>query len=135
MITDLGHIAFTTGDLNEAIEFYCDLLGLEEAFRLKDDQGKLMLVYLKVGEDSFIELFPGRGEKTEGEKSEFGFRHFCLLVDDMEATVTKLRKNGVELERDPSRGKDGNLQCWVRDPDGNDVELMEINPNSPQARA
>ena len=42
MITDLGHPAFAANDVDEAIGFY-GMLGIEEAFRLHNDDGSLML--------------------------------------------------------------------------------------------
>ena len=56
MITDLGHPAFAAHDVDETIGFY-GMLGVEEAFRLHHDDGSLMLVYLHVSGDRFIELF------------------------------------------------------------------------------
>ena len=58
MITDIGHAAFAAHDLDRALEFYA-LLGIREAFRLNREDGSLMLIYLHVAGDRFIEVFPG----------------------------------------------------------------------------
>jgi lactoylglutathione lyase len=55
MIIGLGHVAYKVTDIDRSIEFYCEKLGLKEAFRLNHENGELMLVYLKVAEGQFIE--------------------------------------------------------------------------------
>ncbi|MCB0116816.1 MAG: VOC family protein [Caldilineaceae bacterium] len=130
MITDLGHTAFRCHDLDKSLAFYA-LLGLHESFRLYRDDGDLMLIYLHVGGDRFLELFPNGPEPTEPKGS---FMHVCLVSDDLAADVEHLRANGVSIWRELKEGKDGNLQAWVLDPDGNPIELMQLVEHSPQRR-
>lgn len=131
MITDLGHPAFRVRDVEETLRFY-GILGLREAFRLHDERdGSLLLVYLHVAGDRFIEVFPG----GSGAENEGSFEHVCLLTDDLEETVGRLREGGVEVFRGPLVGLDGNSQAWVRDPDGNQIELMQLVEDSPQREA
>jgi lactoylglutathione lyase len=131
MITDLGHPAFAAHDVDETIGFY-GMLGIEEAFRLHYDDGSLMLVYLHVSGDRFIEVFPGG--PTHNSDREQSFMHVCLLTDDLRATVEHLRENGAPIDREPAVGRDGNWQAWTRDPDGNEIELMQLSKESPQWR-
>jgi lactoylglutathione lyase len=129
MITDLGHAAFAVHDLDHALAFYARL-GLHEAFRLYHDDGSLMLVYLHVAGDRFIEIFPGGPAPDPGRAGSF--RHLCLLTRDLQATVDQLRQAGVVIEREPTVGLDHNWQAWIRDPDGNAIELMQLVEASPQ---
>jgi lactoylglutathione lyase len=46
-----------------------------------------------------------------------------------------LGERGLKIEGEPTRGLDGNFQYWIADPDGNRIELMQINPESPHATA
>jgi lactoylglutathione lyase len=131
MITDLGHTAFATHDIDVALAFYAKL-GLNESFRLNHADGSLMLVYLHIGGDRFLELFP-RGPEPSPDRLH-SFKHMCLLTDDLLATVEDLRAKGVAIEREPKQGLDHNLQAWIRDPDGNAIELMQISDESPQRR-
>jgi catechol 2,3-dioxygenase-like lactoylglutathione lyase family enzyme len=131
MITDLGHPAFAAHDVDETIGFY-RLLGIEEAFRLHNDDGSLMLAYLHVSGDRFIEVFPG-GPPPDPERTQ-SFMHICLLTEDVHAVVEHLRENGAPIDREPVVGLDGNLQAWTRDPDGNEIELMQLSEESPQRR-
>ena len=131
LFTDLAHVALAAADVQQTLNFY-ELLGVREAFRLHHDDGSLMLVYLHVAGDHFIEVFPG-GPAPEPDRPG-SFRHLCLLTDDLLETVAELRTAGVPIDREPTPGLDGNLQAWIHDPDSNAIELMELDPNSPQRR-
>jgi lactoylglutathione lyase len=129
MITDLGHIALAAHDLEQSLAFYAQL-DIHEAFRLNHPDGRIMLIYLHVAGDRFIELFPG-GVPPDPER-EGSFRHLCLLTDSLHDTVEQLRQAGVVIEKEPTLGLDHNWQAWIRDPDGNAIELMQLTEESPQ---
>jgi lactoylglutathione lyase len=131
VITDLGHTAIAVRNVDETIGFY-RMFGIEEAFRLHNDDGSLMLVYLHVSGDRFIEVFPG-GPPPDSDRTQ-SFMHICLLTDDLHAAVEHLRENGAPIDREPTAGRDGNWQAWTRDPDGNEIELMQLSEESPQWR-
>ncbi len=127
MITDLAHSAFRVHDLEKSLAFYA-LLGLKESFRLNHDDGSVMLVYLHIGADRFLELFPG-GALSNPQNS---FMHICLASDNLVSDVEMLREKGVKIEVEPKMGLDLNMQAWISDPDGNPIELMQLSENSPQ---
>jgi len=129
VITDLAHTAFAVNDIDASLAFY-EKLGLKESFRLHRDDGRLMLVYLHIAGDRFLELFPN-GPSPETGRTQ-SFRHICLATDDIHAEVAQLNAAGVTIERPIKEGLDFNLQAWIRDPDGNDIELMQLSENSPQ---
>ena len=129
MITDLGHPAFAAYDVDETIGFY-GMLGIDEAFRLHHDDGSLMLVYLHVSGDRFIEVFPGGPSPEPGR--EQSFMHICLLTDNLHAAVEQLRENDAPIDREPALGRDGNWQALPRDPTGNEIELVQLSEESPQ---
>jgi lactoylglutathione lyase len=129
VITDLGHPAFAAHNVDRILHFY-GIFGIEEAFRLHHDDGSLMLVYLHVSGDRFIEIFPG-GPAPDPDRKQ-SFKHICLLTDDISAAVERLRRNGAPIDSEPLVGLDGNLQAWTHDPDGNQIELMQLAEDSPQ---
>ena len=131
MIKDLGHPAFAAHDVGRTLEFYA-LLGIEESFRLHHDDGSLMLVYLHVSGDRFVEVFPGGPPPDPGRPQSF--MHLCLLTDDIGAAVEHLRQSGAPIDGETALGLDGNLQAWTHDPDGNRIELMQLEEDSPQRR-
>jgi lactoylglutathione lyase len=59
-IVGVAHIGLRTDDLDAARNFYGHQLGFEEAFKLDRPKGGLMLVYFKVNDHQYIEVFPGR---------------------------------------------------------------------------
>lgn len=128
MIKGLSHAAFAVSDMDAALRFYVNQLGLAHAFELHDDQDRPWIHYLKVAEGQFIELFYG-GKPTPPEAS---FQHLCLETDNLAALVEQLRGAGVTIDIEPTQGCDKNLQAWIHDPDGNRIELMQFHPDCPQ---
>jgi lactoylglutathione lyase len=131
MITDLAHTAFAVNDIDVALGFYAKL-GLHESFRLHREDGSLMLVYLHIAGDRFLELFPN-GPTPASDRVQ-SFRHICLATDDLKQTVADLEAAGVVIDRPFSVGLDHNYQAWISDPDGNAIELMQLVENGPQRR-
>jgi lactoylglutathione lyase len=55
-----------------------------------------------------------------------GYGHIAVGVDDLERTLAELKEQGIEPEREPYRVRDGgSLICFVRDPDGYRIELID----------
>ncbi|MDQ3822642.1 MAG: VOC family protein [Actinomycetota bacterium] len=55
-----------------------------------------------------------------------GYGHVALAVDDLDATLARLSAEGIEPERPPYTVREGGSRlCFVRDPDGYRVELIE----------
>jgi len=129
MITDVGHPAFAAYDLDRTLDFY-GKLGMVESFRLNHPDGSLMLVYLHVAGDRFIEVFPNGPDPAKAQRGSF--MHLCLLTDDLKGTVESLRAAGVPIDIEPKMGLDNNWQAWLHDPDGNSIELMQLEETSPQ---
>ncbi len=137
MITGIGHVAFRISNLEKSLDFYCNKLGFREAFRL-EQEGKPSpwIVYIQIAPGHFIELFPiAASETLASTNPDLTYSHFCLLVDDLAATLRDLATHGLEVPGSPIQGLDHNWQYWIKDPDGNAIELMQIMPASPQAAA
>ncbi len=129
MITDIGHTAFAVNNMDAALAFYAKL-GITESFRLNHADGSLMLIYMHISGDRFLELFPNGPEPESGRTHSY--RHICLLTADIAAAIETLRADGVTIDREIKEGLDGNLQAWFKDPDGNSIELMQLVESSPQ---
>lgn len=128
MINGLTHMAFVVSDMEASLHFYVEQLGLTHAFELHDDQDRPWIHYLKVADRQFIELFYG-GNPNPPKSS---FDHLCLEISDLKAYVEKIRLAGVTIDIEPNQGCDKNWQAWIRDPDGNRIELMQLHPECPQ---
>jgi len=134
-LNGIGHVALKVADIGRSLEFYRDRLGFAEMMRLNRDDGSLWLVYLRITDTQFIELFPdGEGDEAPGSHRT-GVNHFCLECADLQATAETLRAVGVKLTVEPKMGADNNWQCWIADPDGNRIEFMQMAPNAMQVDA
>ena len=132
----LGHIAFKVRDLDASLAFY-GKLGFPEMLRLLDARGEAWIVYLRITDALYLELFPrGVGERVPPENN-VGMTHLCLTSPDLDQTQAHLKSVGIPLSRPRSerRGLDGNRGMWVEDPDGNRIEIMEMAPNCIQHQA
>jgi lactoylglutathione lyase len=57
-----------------------------------------------------------------------GYGHIALAVDDLAASLEQLKELGIEPEREPYRVREGgSLLCFVKDPDGYRIELIDRN--------
>ena len=128
MVTGLAHLCFRVTDLERAVTFYTEVLGLSKAFEFVRENGERYGVYLKVGPRNFVELFE-TAEIVPGKGISYG--HMCLEVDDMQETVVALRGQGVVVS-EPKLGKDQSWQAWLADPEGNAIELHEYTAASRQ---
>ena len=100
-----------------------------------DRDGAVWIYFLLVRPGQIIELYDGAAERLPEDSTRGGFHHMCIEVEDIGEAVKHFEEKGVDIRVLPSQGKDMNLQAWIDDPDGNKIELMQISPDSPQAKS
>lgn len=127
-IVDIDHVAIRVADLDRALEFYHDLLGLPIRDRSRYEADEVPYVAVAAG-GRHIHLVP-----TDGE-IDVGGEHLCLLVrsdntdsrSEIETLLENLRERGVEVEAgEPIERYGAYGRAWaayVRDPDGRRIEL------------
>src|SRR5262249_44217866 len=135
------HTMLRVLDLDKALDFYCNKLGLKEVRRRVDDKNRYTLVFLAGPEDAdlveeskrngrdapLVELTYNWDTEDYGEARYFG--HLAYEVDDIYAICEKLIKAGVTINRPP---RDGNM-AFVRSPDKHSIELLQKgNPLPPK---
>lgn len=126
MIKRLAHICIHSEDLKETEKFYCAVLGLEKGFVFKKDDA-LFGFYIKLGGDSFIEVF-------KGDPGVVGnINHLAIETDDIDQVITKLRSNGCDAS-DKKLGVDKSWQSWTKDPSGVKIEFHQYTDESLQFR-
>lgn len=124
MIKQLAHLCIHTRDLDATLAFYCDALGMTKAFDF-ERQGKPFGYYLNLGANTFLEVF-------EGDPGAVGnINHLCLETDDLDATLARLTKHGVEAT-DKKLGADHSWQSWITDANGVRIELHQYTDKSMQ---
>lgn len=133
--SSIGHIAIRVADVDRSLAFYVERLGFREMFRLHRDTGDLWLLYLHVTDEQYIEIFPDAVGEQAPDAQANGLNHLCLTVDDIEVAIDDLNRVGIDLFMPLKLGADGNKQAWIKDPDGNRIELMQMAPDSKQALA
>lgn len=129
MVKGVAHLCFVVRDLDESITFYSKKLGLKQAFDFINERGERFGIYLHAGQRTFIELFKGEPQALDEKQS---YRHLCLEVDDLEATIKQLRLAEVKVT-DAKMGSDHSWQAWLADPSGNRIELHQYTAESKQA--
>lgn len=143
--TQIGHPAILCNKFAETLEFYTKKLGFKEAFTLYHEDGSPWLTYVQIRTGEFVELFHTTYTSPNKTK-ERSYHHFCIEVDDMAATLARLQEHGIEVFNGPVDGGNkmtipnpdhapgmcGTLCAFIRDPEGNDIELQEYTEKSMQ---
>ena len=130
----ISHVALRVKDLERSLSFYIGKLGFSEMFRLERD-GKVGLIYLRVTDTQYLELFPGGIGERAPDPQAVGYNHLCLEVPDIEQSVRELAALGIALTRPKILAADGNWQTWIQDPDGHPIELMQLSKDGMQIEA
>jgi lactoylglutathione lyase len=128
------HTMLRVRNLDAALDFYGNKLGLKEVRRRVDEKNRYTLVFLAAPEDApaasdalkagrrdapVVELTYNWDSEDYGEARFFG--HLCYEVDDIYATCDRLMKAGVTINRPPRDG----VMAFVRSPDKHSIELLQ----------
>lgn len=135
IITGLSHAAIRSSDILSSAQWYNDVLGLPEAFRMLGADGLPATIYLYIAPGEYLEIFSNGKRKADKGSDIIGLCHICLQTKDIHAAYKAVEASGALLD---SPIKVGGSQCllfWTHDPDGNEVEIMEMPPESLQAQA
>jgi lactoylglutathione lyase len=121
------HTMYRITDPDRSKAFY-EALGLE--FRrdlpiIRNDELEATNYFFGVpGQEEELELTLNHDGRTY--EMGTGYGHIALAVDDLDATLSELAEQGIEPEREPYRvSEGGSLLCFVRDPDGYRIELID----------
>lgn len=152
MLSATRHVSITVADIERSTAWYTDVLGLELLARQRNDNAYTRAI---VGmPDALLEIaflaLPGRAPGAPAIELELieyvsprgqapalttnlpGVAHLAFDVDDIDAVLARLRSAGtypvnppVEINRGVNRGM---RACYLRDPDGFTIELMQPAP-------
>jgi lactoylglutathione lyase len=109
-------VAIKVTNLDRTLDYYVNKLGFSEMLRLNKDDGSVWLVYLRITDDQFLEVFPGAESDRAPGWDANGMNHLCLTVDNIEAVVAQIDKLGLKLLLPLQTAADGNRQAWLEDP-------------------
>lgn len=135
-VTKIGHTGMKVKDMDASLKFYCDGLGMKKKFSMCKEDGTPWIEYLEFGQEQFVELFYSYEKRKEHPalKDYYAMYHMALVTDDIHQMETHLKAIGIIPQSGPVLGPDQTWQMWVKDPDGNDIELMEYTKDSLQLK-
>lgn len=122
------HTMVRVRDLDKALDFYCDKLGLQEVSRSENKMGRFTLVFLAAPED--VEAAKQKRAPTveitynwddEDYQGGRNFGHLAYQVDNVYETCQRMMDGGVTINRPPRDG----YMAFVRSPDGISIELLQ----------
>jgi lactoylglutathione lyase len=135
MSVEFLHTMVRVGDVDAALRFFCEGLGLTEIRRTDNARGRFTLIFLASPEDiarsgaelsgrfptglPMVELTHNWDEKDYAGGRNFG--HLAYRVGDIYAACERFQKLGVIINRPP---RDGHM-AFVRSPDGISIELLQ----------
>ncbi len=128
-VRKLLHTRYRVNDLERTVNFYRQVLGLEEVRRTKTARGS-ELVFLKAPEgEELIELchFPGSGPV----QVQPDLTHLAFQVDGLEAFGRHLAALGIQYSDGPHYRSDGGGIAFIDAPEGYDIELSELSQTGP----
>lgn len=126
------HTMIRVGDLDAALDFFCNKLGLVETNRYDNEQGRFTLIFLaapldldRAKEDTapLVELTHNWDENEYASGRNFG--HLAYRVDNIYDTCQGLMDKGVTINRPP---RDGHM-AFIKSPDGVSIELLQKGDN------
>ena len=130
MIKNIDHIGIAVKDLDAGIKKWCELFGLPQPKKEKMEERGVEVAALYTGKGPSVELISPAGEnspvekflKTKGE----GIHHFCLLVENLDEAILKLKQDGVSfIQPEPVKGTAGSRIIFIHPQNFNGV-LIEL---------
>jgi catechol 2,3-dioxygenase-like lactoylglutathione lyase family enzyme len=122
-IPGIAHVAFRVSDIEKSRAYYKDFLGFAEPFRLDNPDGSLSLTFIKINDRQYLELFPGL------EPGADRLHHVAFETDNAERMRVYLAARGVKVPDHVPKGRIGNLNFNITDPDGHTIEIVEYAPD------
>jgi len=124
------HTSIRTSNIDKSIDFYTRLMGLKLMSRREIPQNNAEIAFLQdpEGKGAKLELTFYRKQKKfiQADHEERLFDHIAFEVENMEQTISIMRKEKVTITDEPFRlGAAGPLIAFIEDPDGTLIELIE----------
>jgi len=127
------HTMLRVRNLDDALDFFVNKLGLKEMRRREDPKGRYTNVFLAAPDDEglvadskragrdapLLELTYNWDSEDYGEARYFG--HLAFEVDDIYALCERLMKAGVTINRPPRDG----MMAFIRSPDRQSIEILQ----------
>ncbi len=121
----LIHTCYRIGDIDRSVAFY-NALGFEEVGRIPIREEAVNVFMNMPGDGDMPKLELTYNYGVDGYEIGDGYGHIAISAGDLDATLARLAEQGIEPEKPPFSIREGGARiCFVRDPDGYRVELIE----------
>lgn len=128
----LGHVAIRIKDVDTMLDYYTNGLGLQEAFRINNDDGSLRIAFLHIADKQYLELCLGGDVRSDFDDAKtLGVRHISFTVENIEKFKTEAESRGVVFDSEILKLRDNNLTLFLFDPEGNKLEIVQTSEDSP----
>ena len=122
-MSELIHTCYRILEIDRSVEFY-EKLGFEELHRLPIRDEAINVFMGLPGDADRLELTYNHG--VESYELGTGYNHIAITVANLDEVLPKLAEKGIEPEKPPYTVREGGSRlCFVRDPDGYRIELIE----------
>lgn len=126
LFDSIDHIAIISSDYQKAKDFYVDKLGFKVKREVERKDRDDFIITLEAPNGILIELFIEKNPPRRVTRPEAaGLRHLAFRVQDIEESVEKLNKKGIETEEIRIDSQNGKRMTFFMDPDGLPLELHE----------
>jgi lactoylglutathione lyase len=123
-VSELVHTCYRIADIDRSVAFY-GKLGFEELRRVPIRDEAVNVFMGLPGDGARLELTYNIG-RDEPYDVGTGYGHIAITAEDLDGTLARLAEDGIEPERPPYTVREGGSRiCFVRDPDGYRIELIE----------
>ena len=142
MILATRHTGIVVGDIDRALRFWRDVMGLQVVVDFREEGEfidtvehlsgvRLRMVKLRAPDGSMVELLQDEAHPTAppsaNELCDRGIRHVAFTVADIESSWKVLVDGGCEVLSEPITSPDGKARLFfARDPEGNLMELVQV---------
>lgn len=128
MAMEYLHTMVRISDIDESLEFYCNVLGLKEVSRKENEEGRYTLIFLAAeGDEALVQkrraplLELTYNWDSEDYKGGRNFGHIAYRVDNIYDVCQRVMDAGVTIHRPP---RDGHM-AFIKSPDGISIELLQ----------
>jgi catechol 2,3-dioxygenase-like lactoylglutathione lyase family enzyme len=128
-ITGVAGFAAKVSDMADAKNFYANVLGLDEAFAVKNPVGGSDLTTFKINDQQYVYVAPDLKDPNESRLLFVSFE-----TSDAKALRTYLASKGVTVPDKIAPDPEGNLTLMVKDPEGNNVQFIQYTSKSLHGR-
>jgi lactoylglutathione lyase len=122
-MSELIHTCYRIGEIDRSVAFY-EALGMEEIGRMPIREEAINVFMGFPGDGPRLELTYNHG--VDAYELGTGYNHVAITVENLDEVLPQLAEQGIEPEKPPYTVREGGSRlCFVRDPDGYRIELIE----------